>query len=78
MKHEARYNFENFEISKVYKEPTIYWKNDGENVLILAVYVDDLFIIGTSVNMIKKFKIEMSKISKCQILVSEHITLALK
>ncbi|KAL7612321.1 hypothetical protein Lser_V15G09164 [Lactuca serriola] len=35
---------------------------DGENILILAVYVDDVFVTESSLNMINKFKTNMAKI----------------
>lgn len=43
------------------KEPSVYRKNEGTNILFLAVYVDDLFVTGTCLSMIRRFKIEMSK-----------------
>ncbi|KAI3506207.1 hypothetical protein L1887_28563 [Cichorium endivia] len=43
------------------KEPSVYRKSEGANLLILAIYVDDLFVTGTNLNMIKRFKLEMSK-----------------
>ncbi|KAL7612762.1 hypothetical protein Lser_V15G07477 [Lactuca serriola] len=46
---------------KYMKEPSVYRKNEGANLLILAIYVDDLFVMGTSLSMIKRFKMEMSK-----------------
>jgi len=46
---------------KCMKEPSVYRKNEGTNLLILAIYVDDLFVTGTNLNMIKRFKFEMSK-----------------
>ncbi|KAJ9535118.1 hypothetical protein OSB04_un001804 [Centaurea solstitialis] len=45
---------------KCMKEPSVYRKNEGANLLILAIYVDDLFVTGTNLNMIKRFKSEMS------------------
>ncbi|KAJ9559933.1 hypothetical protein OSB04_005093 [Centaurea solstitialis] len=45
---------------KCMKEPSVYRKNEGTNLLILAIYVDDLFVTGTNLNMIKRFKSEMS------------------
>ncbi|KAJ9541813.1 hypothetical protein OSB04_028319 [Centaurea solstitialis] len=45
---------------KCMKEPSVYRKNEGANLLILAIYVEDLFVTGTNLNMIKRFKSEMS------------------
>ena len=46
---------------KCMKEPSVYRKNEGANLLILAIYVDDLFVTGTNLSMIERFKFEMSK-----------------
>lgn len=35
-------------------------KKTNENLLLVAVYVDDLFVTGTSVGLINQFKAEMS------------------
>lgn len=42
------------------KEPSVYRRAVRENLLVIAVYVDDLFITGTSLKMIKEFKEEMA------------------
>ena len=39
----------------------MYRKKDGRNLLIVAIYVDDLFVTGNSVKEIKDFKKDMSK-----------------
>lgn len=46
---------------KCTKEPSVYCKTEGGDVLIIAIYVDDLFVTGTSLKMIRQFKEEMSK-----------------
>ena len=46
--------------SKCSKEPSVYGKVVNGNLLLLAVYVDDLFVTGTSVSVIEEFKREMS------------------
>ncbi|KAG7570069.1 Glycosyltransferase 61 [Arabidopsis thaliana x Arabidopsis arenosa] len=45
---------------KCSKEPSVYRKEVKEHLLIIAVYVDDLFVTGTSLEIIKEFKKEMS------------------
>lgn len=40
-------------------EHAVYMRREGEEVLVVAVYVDDLLITGTSVTNISKFKREM-------------------
>ncbi|XP_013594528.1 PREDICTED: uncharacterized mitochondrial protein AtMg00810-like [Brassica oleracea var. oleracea] len=46
---------------KCTKEPSVYCKTEGGDVLIIAIYVDDLFVTGTSLKVIRQFKEEMSK-----------------
>lgn len=45
---------------KCAKEPSVYRRHEKGDLLIVAVYVDDLFITGTNVQHIKDFKKEMS------------------
>ena len=47
--------------TKCTKEPVVYQKKEKGELLIIAIYVDDLFITGTSLNVIKKFKDDMSR-----------------
>ena len=55
---------------KCYKEPALYRKQEREHVLLVAVYVDDLLITGTSIDHILAFKkgmadnFEMSDVGK--------------
>lgn len=42
------------------KEPSVYRKTVKENILVVAVYVDDLFVTGASPYVIKEFKREMA------------------
>lgn len=49
----------NLRLRRCTKEPFVYQKTEGNNVLIIAVYVHDLFVTGTSLGMIKRFKREM-------------------
>lgn len=46
---------------KCTKEPAIYQKVEKEHVLLVAVFIDDLLVIGTSLDRIKEFKIGMAK-----------------
>ena len=39
----------------------MYLKEDGDKLLIVAIYVDDLFVTGNSVKAIKDFKVAMSQ-----------------
>lgn len=43
------------------KEPSVYMKNMAESVIVVAVYVDDLFVTGASVKVIEAFKKEMAQ-----------------
>lgn len=45
---------------KCSKEPSVYRKEVKENLLVIAMYVDDLFVTGTSLDLINKFKEEMT------------------
>ena len=45
---------------KCSKEPSVYRKEVKGNLLIVVVYVDDLFVTWTSLELINKFKREMS------------------
>lgn len=45
---------------KCSKEPSVYRKMTSEDKLLIAVYVDDLFVTGTNKNVIESFKEEMS------------------
>ncbi|KAL1225767.1 Retrovirus-related Pol polyprotein from transposon TNT 1-94 [Cardamine amara subsp. amara] len=46
---------------KCLREPAVYRKNQANELLIVAIYVDDLFVTGTSLKVIKQFKEDMSK-----------------
>lgn len=48
------------QFTKCSKEPSVYRKEVNGGLLLLAVYVDDLFVTGTSADMIKEFKKEIS------------------
>ncbi|KAL1200786.1 Retrovirus-related Pol polyprotein from transposon RE2 [Cardamine amara subsp. amara] len=45
---------------KCSKESSVYRKEEGGNLLIITMYVDDLFIIGNMLEIIKEFKAGMS------------------
>lgn len=45
---------------KCSKEPSLYRKRANDHLLLVAVYVDDLLITGSSFDMIREFKKEMS------------------
>ena len=49
------------EFTKCTKEPAVYQKKQKGELLIIAIYVDDLFVTGTSLNVIKQFKDDMSR-----------------
>lgn len=42
------------------KEPSVYRRTASGDLLVVAVYVDDLFVTGTSLKQIKQFKLEMA------------------
>ncbi|AAF32440.1 hypothetical protein; 74056-75837 [Arabidopsis thaliana] len=45
---------------KCSKEPSVYRKEVSKDLLLIAIYVDDLFVTGTNLDIINKFKEEMS------------------
>ncbi|CAA7055275.1 unnamed protein product [Microthlaspi erraticum] len=45
---------------KCSKEPSVYRKAIGDSLLLIAVYVDDLFVTGTNRRIIDEFKDEMA------------------
>ena len=42
------------------KEPSVYRRTSGGELLVVAVYVDDLFVTGTNLKQIEEFKVEMA------------------
>ncbi|KAG7564160.1 Integrase catalytic core [Arabidopsis suecica] len=48
------------QFKKCTKEPSVYRKQVDQHTLLVAVYVDDLFVSGTSVKFIEEFKKEMA------------------
>lgn len=46
---------------KCTKEQSVYKRQIGDSFLIIAVYVDDLFVTGSSISIIHEFKMEMEK-----------------
>lgn len=48
------------QFKKCSKEPSVYRKEVGEHLLVIGVYVDDLFVTGTNLDVINKFKREMA------------------
>lgn len=42
-------------------KPAVYTRKEGEDILIIDVYVDDLLVTGSSIAMIENFKKEMSQ-----------------
>ena len=49
------------DFKKCSKESSVYRKEEGKQLLIVAIYVDDLFITGNSLRSIMEFKASMSK-----------------
>lgn len=45
---------------KCSKEPSDYQKEVKERLLVIAVYIDDLFVSEINLEIIKKFKEEMA------------------
>lgn len=54
-------NFKGLKFRKCVKESSVYRKEDGDMLLLVAIYVDDLFVTGNSFRAIKDFKTAMSK-----------------
>lgn len=52
---------EEMRFKKCMKDPSVYRKNEGEDLLLISIYFDDLFVTGTSLKVIKKFEEEVSK-----------------
>lgn len=48
------------QFTKCSKEPSVYRKEVKGHLLIIEVYVDDLFVTGTNLGIINKFKQEMA------------------
>ncbi|XP_028189629.1 uncharacterized protein LOC114375925 [Glycine soja] len=49
----------NLGFSKSLLESTLYVKIDGADILIISLYVDDLFVTGNNLSLVEKFKKEM-------------------
>lgn len=49
-----------FGFTRCLKEPSVYRKETSEGLLVVAVYVDDLFVTGASMGSINDFKREMA------------------
>ena len=49
------------EFTKCTKEPAVYQKRVISELLVIAIYVDDLFVTGSSLDVIKQFKDDMSR-----------------
>ncbi|XP_068461649.1 uncharacterized mitochondrial protein AtMg00810-like [Phaseolus vulgaris] len=45
-------------------ELTLYVKHQGTNILVISLYVDDMLVIGSNVEEINWFKLEMKKVFK--------------
>ena len=43
------------------KESSVYLKKTKEDILIVAIYVDDLFVTGSTMRVINQFKMDMSR-----------------
>lgn len=41
-------------------EHAVYTKREGDETLIIGVYVDDLLVTGTSIDAVKRFKEQMN------------------
>ena len=46
---------------KCSKEPAVYRKTEKDDALLVAVYVDDLLVTGTSLELITEFKKRMAE-----------------
>lgn len=53
--------FKEMGLKRCVKELSVYLKGDKGDYLIVAIYVDDLFVTGTSLKVINQFKKDMSR-----------------
>jgi hypothetical protein len=67
-----------FGFDRSVSEPAVYTKGQGSKQLIIGVYVDDLMITGTCNSDIKKFKMEMAKVSSMSDLGLLHYSLGIE
>ena len=51
-----------FEFSKSLYVSTLFVKRIGVDILIVSLYVDDLFMVGNKVCLVQQFKQEMMKV----------------
>ena len=49
----------NLGFAKSLVEVTLYIKSEGADILIISLYVDDLFVIGSNTSLVEKLKKEM-------------------
>ncbi|KAL4342366.1 hypothetical protein GQ457_08G025750 [Hibiscus cannabinus] len=52
----------NLGFEKCLSESTLYIKKCGDEILVVSLYVDDLLVTGTRLQLIKKFKDEMKEV----------------
>lgn len=52
---------EEMRFKKCMKDPSLYHKNEGGDLLLIAIYFDDVFVMGTSLKVINQFEEEVSK-----------------
>jgi hypothetical protein len=61
LEYQTKLNVEDLRVPSMFQRAGRISKNGGNSLLILAVYVDDLFVTGSSLTLINEFKKEMAK-----------------
>ena len=47
---------------KSFSESTLYVKGDNDNIFVVSLYVDDLLITGSNIELIQQFKEDMMRV----------------
>jgi len=55
-------HLQNLGFAKSFSESTLLVKQNGANILIISLYVDDLFVTGNNTSLVEKFKQEMMEV----------------
>jgi len=55
-------HLQNLGFAKSFSESTLYVKQNGANILIISLYVDDLLVTGNNTSFVEKFKQEMMEV----------------
>jgi len=55
-------HLQNLGFAKSFSESTLYVKQNGANILIISLYMDDLLVTGNNTSLVEKFKQEMMEV----------------